>query len=409
MKPMPTDTAPPPAAWRAWLRLDAAVALIALVVLLPASLALLTDPTTRPQPAVVAFAAVGYAVLHLAGFLAIRHPLIAYGVASAVMAALALTPGFQAISGALFPSAAAYLLVIAQVAMQTSLVVRILALAGGVFGAALITVAEPHFDDAMLRVGAFVGLSGAVAAGWAVGLVVRLRRTQAEQQLRSRVERAIVDERMRINRDLHDIVAHSMTVMIAQSEVARALLRDDPERSEHALGVVIDSGRDALRGMRAVVAIDGEAPRQPLPTAESITALADSVRTPEVDVRLAETGERAPLRPEVALALHHGVREALTNAVRHAALPLRIDVRIAWAEDRVTAEIADDGGSGPARSDLGTGTGLIGIGERVRSAGGTLSTVDRRPHGWTVRIDLPVIDSPAVDSPAVDSPGEGTE
>lgn len=379
------------AGWRAWLRVDTAIVLIALVVLLPASIALLTEPETRPLPEVVALAVVCFTVLHGASLLAVRHPLVGYGIASAAMLVLALAPGFQAISGALFPSAAAYLLVLAQVALRTRLTVRALALAGGVFGAAVITLTEPRFGEGMLRFGAFVGLTGAVAAAWAIGLVVRLRRAQAEQRLQGRIAQAIADERTRINRDLHDIVAHSMTVMIAQSEVARALLRDDPERSEQALGAVIGTGRDALRGMRAVVA--DEAPRQPLPTVDSLGALVESVRTPSVDARLEESGERRRLRADAAVALHHAVREALTNAVRHAMPPVRVDVRLLWREDALHAEVTDDGGSGPAPAELGSGVGLVGIAERVRLAGGTLTAGERHPRGWAVRIELPTEES----------------
>ena len=398
---MRSEPAPSPRGWRAWLRVDAVAAMVALVVLLPSSLALLTEPATRPAADAVALAVVSYAALHLAAVLAIRYPLIGYALASAAMGVLGLTPGIQAVSGALFPSAAAYLLVIAQVAMQTGVVVRVLALAGGVFGAALIAFTEPHFDDPMLQVGAFIGLSGAIAAAWAIGLLIRLRRAQAEQRLQARVAQAIIDERMRINRDLHDVVAHSMTVMIAQAEVARAL-RDDAERSDRALGVVIDTGREALRGMRTAVA--DEAPREPLPTVDSLSALVDGMRTPSAHVRLTETGTRGRLRPDAAVALHHAVRESLTNAVRHAAPPVEIDVRLDWSARGLHAEVADDGGAGPARSEFGSGTGLVGIAERVRLAGGTLTAGEREQRGWIVTVDLPVMDPPASDPPALDPP-----
>ncbi|WP_309066135.1 sensor histidine kinase [Microbacterium sp.] len=385
---MRTDSSPAAGDRRAWLRADVVVSLVALVVLLPSSIALLTEPSSRPAPTVVALAAGLYAVLHAATFLALRHPLVAYGVASGGMAVLALAPAVAAISGALFPSAAAYLLVIAQVALRTAPAVRAAALAGGVFGAGLIAFTEPRFDDPMLRVGSFVGLSGAVAAAWAIGLVVRLQRTHAEQRMQARIAQAIVDERMRINHDLHDIVAHSVTVMVAQAEVARALRESDPQRSDRALGIVVDTGRGALRGMRAVVA-DG-APREPLPTIESLDALIESVRTPAVDVRVSETGSRGRLRPDAAVALHHAVREALTNAVRHTAAPVRVDVRLDWVGHSLRAEVSDDGGAGaPAGERAGSGIGLIGIAERVRLAGGTLTAGERHPRGWSVRLELP--------------------
>lgn len=372
----------------AWLRVDVIVALIALVVLLPSSIAILTEPATRPDPSILALMIALYVVLHLTTLLAVRHPVVAIVIANAVMCALVLVPGIRAASGAFLPSAAAYLLVIGQVAAQTRTTVRILALAGGVFGAALIAFTELRLDEADLRLGAFLGLSGAIAAAWALGLVLRVRRDQAEERMAARVSQAIADERGRINRDLHDLVAHSMTVMIAQAEVARAVRADDPDRSDAALGIVVDTGREALRGMRAVVADD--APRQPLPTIDSLEELVASVRTPSTHVQLTESGARSPLRPDAALALHHAVREALTNSIRHNASPVTIDVRIGWRPEAVQATIEDDGGSGPAVSDLGSGVGLVGITERVRLAGGTLTAHGRDPRGWIVTVDLPL-------------------
>ncbi|WP_350351324.1 histidine kinase [Microbacterium sp. A8/3-1] len=384
---MPSETSSAIRRRPAWPRVDSVVALIALVILLPSSIALLTDPSVRPGPIILALAIVLYAVLHAASLLAVRSPVVAIVIASGVMCALILVPGLRAVSAALLPSTAAYLLVIAQVAIRTGTLFRTLALGSGVFGALLVVAAEPQFDDAMLRVGAFVGLSGAIAAAWAIGLLLRLRRAQAEERLRMRVAQAIADERMRINRDLHDIVAHSMTVMIAQAEVARALSEDDPDRSRAALGIVVDTGREALRGMRAVVADD--APREPLPTIDSLDALFDSVRTPSIDVRVAETGARGELRPDAAVALHHAVREALTNSVRYAAPPVQIDVRLEWQPDAVHVTIDDDGGRGRTQSDLGGGVGLVGIAERVRLAGGTLTAAEGESRGWVVAVDLP--------------------
>lgn len=387
-----SDAAQSARGWRSWLRVDVLVAIVALIVLLPASIAVLTQPETRPDAAMTAVAIGFFAGLHSLSLLAVRNPLVALAVASAIMTVLALVPGLREVSAALFPSSFAYLLVLGQVALQCRPLIGVLALGSGVFGAAVIASTELEFHDGP-RFGAFIGLTGAVSAAWAVGRLLRLRRTQAEEQMRAGVERAIAEERMRINRDLHDIVAHSMTVMIAQAEVARALLHDDPTGSDHALGIVLDTGRDALRGMRSVVADDGDAPLRPLPTVDSLTELVEAVRRPGSEVDFVEVGERAPLSPGAALALHHAVREALTNAVRHTAPPVRIDVRLAWSPAGLRATVTDDGGSDTTHGGpggLGTGAGLIGIAERVRQAGGVMTTQEGAPRGWTVRIDLPV-------------------
>lgn len=375
----------------AWLRVDLIVALIALVVLLPSSIALLTETPARPAPPMLATVIGLCLILHVSTFVAIRRPVLAAGIANAAMLALLLVSAFGAVSASFLPSAVAYLLVIAQVSAQSSKPLRILALAGGIFGAALIAFTEPQFDD--LRLGAFAGLSGAIAAAWAMGLVLRARRDQAEERTKTRVARAISDERARINRDLHDVVAHAMTVMIAQAEVARAVREDDPHLSDASLAIVVDTGRAALRSMRTVVADD--APLEPLPTVDSLGALVESVRTPSTLVRLEESGSRGTLRADAALALHHAAREALTNAVRHTAPPVDIDVRLEWSEDAVHLTVRDDGGSGSAPSDLGSGIGLIGLSERVRLAGGVLAAEKRIPRGWTLRVELPVERNPA--------------
>jgi signal transduction histidine kinase len=387
MKAMRSETSTMSPRRHAWLRVDVIVALLALVILLPSSIAILTEPATRPEPQILALTIMLYVALHLTTLLAVRRPVLAIVLANAVMCGLVLVPGIRAVSGALLPSGAAYLLVIGQVATQSSRTVRVLALAGGVFGSALIAFTELRLDDADLRLGAFLGLSGAIAAAWAMGLVLRVRRDQAEERMTARVAQAIADERGRINRDLHDIVAHSMTVMIAQAEVARALRADDTDRSDAALVIVVDTGREALRSMRAVVSDD--APREPLPTIDSLDALVESMRTPSTHVRLTEHGTRADLRADAALALHHAVREALTNAVRHNAPPVAVDVQLDWQPDTVRATVADDGGAGTVLSDLGSGVGLVGITERVRLAGGALTARRGDQRGWIVTVGLP--------------------
>lgn len=374
---------------RAWLRLDLIIALVALIVLLPASLAALVQPELRPDGVMMTVMVVLFVLLHALTFVAAHRPLAALVGASAILCVLALLPGAQAVSAPLFPSSAAYLLVLGHVALQRRWPIAALALGSGVFGAGLIAVTNPVLVDLGMRLGAFFGLSAGATTAWAIGLLLRARREQSDERMRTRVQQAISEERMRISRDLHDVVAHSMTVMIAQAEVAAAVLRDDLAQSERALGVVADTGREALRGMRAIIAVDGDAPRDPPPGIEEITKLVEGVRSPGCDVRLVESGMRVAIRPEVALALHHAVREALTNVVRHTLPPVRVEVRMEWASDQLYTTIADDGGAGSARSDLGTGTGLVGIAERVRVAGGSMIAEPRMPRGWVVRIALP--------------------
>lgn len=393
MSPQTTD-APRPTGWGFWLRPDVLVALTAIVILLPASLAVLAQqpPADGVTTALLAGAA---ALLLAAPLAAARHPLVGFAAATAVMAALALLPAAVAASAALYPSGVGYLLCLGQVASRSARPWIASAWASGLFGAALIAFTIPQFGDGVpaeagLRIGVFGGLAAAVTAATAVGLLLRARRVRAEERTQARVREAIDAERMRINRDLHDVVAHAMTVMLAQADVARAVLRDDPPRADRALHVVTETGRDALRGMRAAVRAEPDAATRPAASIADLPALVDAVRSPVCDVVLEEQGARRALTAPASLALHHVVREGLTNAVRHTRHPVRITVRLEWSDADVLAVVADDGGAGPTTVDVGGGSGLVGLEERVRSVGGVLTAGPGRGGGWALRARLPV-------------------
>ncbi|MBD3941140.1 two-component sensor histidine kinase [Microbacterium sp. NEAU-LLC] len=369
-------------------------ALVVLVVLLPVSLAALAAADPPLDAGTTVMLAGCFIALHAASLVALRFPVAAFAAASLVMLALVVVPSARGAAGAMYPSSIAYLLCLTQLAVRTPPRLSIPGLVTGVIGAGLVALLEPAFgrgsdaDVALLRLGAFLGLSAAVVAAWAVGLLLRVRAARVEEQTRRRVEQAIADERLRISGELHDVVAHAMTVMMAQSEAARAMMPTRPDDSDRALEVVARTGRDALRGMRAIVAADGGAPLAPQPTPAALDELVSSVRGPACEATLTESGSRRELTPAVALALHHTVREALTNAVRHTIPPVRIDVTLDWGETLVV-RIADDGGAGGAAFDLGAGTGLIGLAERVRLAGGSFAAGPGMPHGWVVRAELP--------------------
>lgn len=382
--------------WRVLNRPDVILAIVMTVLLLPASLIAVVQAQAVPDPAAAAVITALFALVHAASLFSVRVPVTAFALASLVMFGLALLPGGAGVAGApaaLFPSSFAYLLCVGEVVAQRTPPFGLGALGIGVLGAAVIawTPASSMADD--IRVGLFLGLAAMIAAAWAIGLLQRQRGQHAEERQRTRVREAIAAERMRINRDLHDVVAHSMTVMIAQADVARALIRDDPDASAHALGLVADTGREALRGMRGVVAADADAPREPVPGIESIGALVSGVRSAETDASLEMTGTPRRLDPDALIALHHAVREALTNAIRHTMPPRRIAVRLAWATHGVAATIDDDGGSGPGPASPGSGLGLIGMAERVRLARGNISAGPEPSGGWRVSVELPYADT----------------
>lgn len=384
--------------WRVLNRPDVILAIAMTVLLLPASLIAVVQAQAVPDPAAAAVLTALFALVHAASLFAVRFPVTAFATASLAMFALALLPGGAGVAGApaaLFPSSFAYLLCVGEVVALRPLPFGLGALGIGTLGAAVIawTPASTMSND--IRTGLFVGLAAMIAAACAIGLLQRQRRQHAEERQRTRVREAIAAERMRINRDLHDVIAHSMTVMIAQADVARALVRDDPDASVRALRVVADTGRDALHGMRGVIAVDADAPRQPAPDVDAIDLLIDGVRSAETDARIEATGAPRRLESDALIALHHAVREALTNAVRHTMPPRQIIVRLEWNAQHVAVTIDDDGGSGPGPTSPGSGLGLIGMAERVRLARGTLSAEPRDRRGWRVRIELPYAENRA--------------
>jgi len=369
------------------------LAAVLVVVLLPATLLALVQSEEPVDAPILVVLTVLFALLHGLSFVAVRRPLIALGTASIVMLALALLPGSDGVPAVMFPSSFAYLLCTSQVAIQRDRRFGIGALVIGVAGAVIIAAIPSPAFDVQMRIGLLVGLIALVCAAWAVGTLQRLRRQQTAEHERTRVQEAIVAERLRINRDLHDVVAHAMTVMIAQAEVGRAYVRDDPDSSAHAMTVVADTGREALRGMRGIIGVDEDAPREPVPDVDTVAADVDGVRSIDTVAQHAEEGERGRLDPAARIALRHAVREALTNAIRHTLPPRRIDVHLQWEPQEVVATVHDDGGAGPATDARGTGIGLIGMAERVRSAGGTMTASAAEGPGWTVRVALPRADA----------------
>lgn len=374
---------------RAWQRLDVITTAVLAAILLPATIAALAQPPGLSGWLLVLAVAL-FALLHVLSFVAIRHPLPAFVAASAIMLALALIPVGGVNSAAMYPSGIAYLLALGQVALQCDRRYSTAALAVGIVGSVIVVLTTPGLDNPLWQLGGFLGLSAAILAAWAFGILQRLRRERADEELRARTERAVSEERDRINRDLHDLVAHATTVMIAQAEVARAFLREDAETSDRALGVVVDTGREALRGMRGIVADD--AGRNPAPDLDAVRALVDSARSPRAVVELDERGAAGALEPVVLLALHHVVREALTNALRHTEPPVRVMVALDWTGARLVATVRDDGGAGSRPNDLGAGVGLVGLAERVRLAGGVL-VAGREADGWLLRAELPRADA----------------
>lgn len=383
---------------RAPLRLDVIGPVLLAVMLLPPSLVALAQ--TGATAAWVITAGVLFGCLHVISFFAPRRPRAGFVAASAVMLVLALLPLFAGVSAALYPSAIAYLVSVYQIAARDERRYAYAALAVAVTGSAIVAVTATDLVDPLWRVGAFLGLAAANAAAWAFGLVQRMRDARAAEREEERLREVRAAERTRISAELHDVVAHSLTVMLAQAAVARGFLREDADVSERALDIVLDSGRDALRGMRGIVregaADDGaRAPRAPIEGIHALDGLIHAARSPETTIDHEECGERRTLATPVQLTVLSAMREGLTNAIRHTAAPRTVRVRLDWQRTELTMTVDDDGGSGASGAGLGTGTGLLGLAERARLAGGSLESGRRPEGGWRLRVTLPVETLPA--------------
>jgi signal transduction histidine kinase len=233
-----------------------------------------------------------------------------------------------------------------------------------------------------------------VVAAWSAGWLLRRR---AEQLLRVEAEsgelarEAVAGERARIARELHDIVAHSVSIISLQAGAADQYLERDPARAREHLDTVRRTAHDALVEMRRLTGVLREEPAgyEPQPGLGRLAELADQARAGGLDVSVAEEGERRSVPPGVDLAAFRIVQEALTNARKHAgAVAARVLVR--YAERGVEVEVVN--GPGPGGSGDGAGHGLVGMRERVRVYGGTLETGPEDDGGYRVRARLPLED-----------------
>ena len=254
---------------------------------------------------------------------------------------------------------------------------------------------------------ALVGFMGILAAAWLLGhfahnyraYAVRLEERTAELE-RARVElarRAVAEERLRLARELHDVVAHAMSVIAVQSGVGAHVADSRPEEVGKALAAIEATSRSALTELRRLLGVlrqDGEpqASLAPVPGLADLDALLAEVAKAGLAVKLRVQGRPAPLPAGLDLSAYRIVQEALTNVVKHAG-PATAQVTICYRDQEVAVEVTDDGrGVGAVAGDgrRGTGHGLIGMRERVAAFGGDLEVGPRPGGGFRVAARLPV-------------------
>ncbi|MGD9573683.1 MAG: sensor histidine kinase [Thermoleophilia bacterium] len=239
------------------------------------------------------------------------------------------------------------------------------------------------------------------AIAWLIGHVLRAN-NERNAELRGRAERlererdaearaAVAEERTRIAREMHDVVAHSISVMVIQAEAAEEMLARDPERAARPLAAVQETGRTALAELRRMLGVLREAEEgpdlAPQPGLAGLDELAQHVRDAGLPVTVRVEGEPRPLSPTGDLQAYRIVQEALTNALKHAG-PARAEVVLRYEPAEVVIEVTDDGrGFDPATD--GGGHGLAGMRERVAVCGGVMSAGRRAQGGFEVVARLP--------------------
>ena len=207
-------------------------------------------------------------------------------------------------------------------------------------------------------------------------------------------ERAVAEERQRIARELHDVVAHSVSVMTVQAGAVRRLLHPDQERERLALETIEATGREALTEMRRLVGLlrdQSSTPDfAPQPSMRAIDVLLGTVRESGLPVDLVVEGTAVELPPGIDLAAYRVIQEALTNALKYAG-PARACVTVRWKRGELELEVANDGTSDPGGD--GGGHGLVGLRERVSLVGGKIESGPREGGGFVVKAHLPLGDS----------------
>ncbi|GIJ56382.1 two-component sensor histidine kinase [Virgisporangium aurantiacum] len=391
---------------------DIAVAGVLAVLLGVSSAGLVSDSPWPTAGRVAVLVAIGLS--HAAVAARRVAPVAAYGVCCAAMlvivAAPDLTDGTGAAPPILLPSSMVFPVLLYAVAAYGRRPWPLVGLGVGLVGAAVTTVRVWTFDwtangpTPTLQLFVPAALLAIVLAAWGLGrfraartayreaeiATLEERAVRAEERRAERAEQAAAAERARIAREMHDVVAHSLAVIVRQADGGRFAAATDPEKAAEVLGVIATTGRQALTDMRAVLGVlrssSSASADGPTPTVDDLPALVSRVAAAGTPVTLTTTGEPGALDTAASLAAYRVVQEALTNVVRHAATGAAARVHLTWTDDGLDVAITDDGAT-PSDEPV-EGNGLIGMRERVTAVGGRL-TAGPDGGGFAVRAFVP--------------------
>ena len=405
---------------RPWLhRLDLIVLpLVFLLDVLVFSSMLRGDTTTAERIAIMAYSALGLALL------AFRHraPVVVFCavLAHSLLALLATTDYIPVLI---------LLVALEAVAEHRSVRVSLASLAAMIVPIAFLVSAAAREASPERQVTAAIGsaifYSALGVAAWAIGRAVRRHRSrlshlqkrhEAEvERQRAAAEQAVSIERLRIARELHDIVAHSVTIMVLHAAGAKRVMDTDQHRAKESLTTIEQSGQQAMGELRRLLELlrdnDGEAnsrPGSPLPGLAQLPQMVSSVRGSGIDVSLQITGTPGRLDTSIELAAYRLVQEALTNITKHRGAGASATVSIDWGAEKMTVAVENDGAGSPQLlTSLSTGHGLTGLRERIAIAGGDFAAGPTDSGGFRVAARLPVSGLPAAGPPASGQPAGG--
>ena len=235
--------------------------------------------------------------------------------------------------------------------------------------------------------------AGWLGLPWAIGTLMRLGREGATRDREEEARRRAYEERLRVARDVHDVVGHGLAVINMQAGVALHVLGRRPDQAEVALEAIKTASKDALDELRATLAVfrqpdEADAPRRPTPGLDQLESLTADMADSGLPVELLVTGERTCLPGAVDLAAYRIVQESLTNVLRHAG-GATATVRVTHEPDTLDLEITDDGRGRAPRGDGRAGQGLTGMRERAAAVGGTLEAGPSGGGGFRVHARLP--------------------
>ncbi|MGW7824040.1 sensor histidine kinase [Streptomyces puniciscabiei] len=257
----------------------------------------------------------------------------------------------------------------------------------------------PWYAQENIGVLAWTGIGAtagdAVRSRRAVVQAIRERAERAERTREEEARRRVAEERLRIARDLHDVVAHHIALVNVQAGVAAHVMDKRPDQAKEALAHVREASRSALDELRATVGLlrqsgDPEAPTEPAPGLSRLDELAGTFRSAGLPVEVARADQGTELPAAVDLAAYRIVQEALTNVQKHAGPEARAEVSVVRVGTDIEVTVLDNGAGAAGRPGAGGGHGLLGMRERVTALGGTLTTGPRYGGGFRVHAILPL-------------------